>query len=518
MKEQSQRIEDLAQIKEKAKVRIDEERQVFSNDGPGSDDCSMEYDFILNCAETGQIGDARLFIDIFMGRYCHDHAAARWYQWQGHYWAQDTVLNIVSEIDKLIEVYAEEVKKLAWRRIKAIKERDQKLAEEAKKNEAIYLKKITKLQDKQYRLNVVYLTTAGENSLGVTGDGWDPKPYLIACPNGVLDLEKMEFRPGSPEDYIKTPCPTEYLGEDVPAPRWCRFLDEVFDGDLDLIAYVKRLLGYGIIGHVIHHLLIILWGIGRNGKGTLLEILYYVLGPLAGPFQAELLLEQRNPRSSAAPSPDIMALRGKRIVWGSESDEGRKLNAGKVKWLVGGDTLVGRDPYGKRPISFKPSHLLFLLTNFKPRVNASDFGLWERIHLIPFKFSFVDDPKEPHHRKINPNLLADLKREAPGILAWLLKGHREYKEQGLRPPPTVSQAVEQYRKEEDVVGLFIGDCCVISPNAKVQSQSLYDAYKSWCEKEGRKPMWQVTFGEQLKSRFAWNKEGVIFYFGIGLRA
>jgi putative DNA primase/helicase len=425
---------------------------------------------------------------------------------------------VVSEIGNLIEVYEKEVTKWAIRRINAVKKRDQKSAEEAEKNEAIFLKKITKLQDKQYRLNVIYLATVGENSLGISGDQWDVRPYLIACPNGVFDLAIGKFRPGQPEDYIKTTCPTEWLAEDEPAPRWCRFMEEIFGGNLELISYVKRLLGYGIIGLVIHHILIILWGAGRNGKSTLLEILYYVLGPLVGPIQAELLLEQKNPRSSAGPSPDIMALRGKRIVCASETDEGRKLNAGKVKWLTGGDTLVGREPYGKREVAFKPSHLLFLLTNFKPRVKASDFAIWQRLHLIPFKFSFVDNPKEPHHREIDPNLVEDLKKEASGILAWLVQGFKEWREKGLRPPPTVLQAVEQYREEEDVVGLFISDCCVIAPGAKAKGQELYDAYKNWCDREGRKPIWQVKFGEQLKSKFEWKKEGTIVYYGIGLRA
>ena len=518
MTEKSGQSENFEQIKAKAKARIEVERQTFSNEGTGSDDSSPMTDFLLDCAHSGQIGDARLFIYQYKDRYRHDHTSGRWYQWQGHYWAEDAVFNIVAEVDNIIEIYEEETKKWAWIKIKETKQRNEKAAKEAAHNEAAYLDKIGKLQNKNYRLNVIYLSAVGEKSLGIIGNEWDQNHYLIACPNGVIDLEKGEFRPGCPEDYIKTSCPTEWLGEDEPAPRWSRFLEEVFGGDSELIAYVQRLLGYGITGLVIHHILIILWGIGRNGKGTLLEILYYVLGQLVGPIQAELLLEQKNPRSSAGPSPDIMALRGKRIVWGSETDEGRKLNAGKVKWLVGGDTLVGRVPYGKREVAFKPSHLLFLLTNFRPRVNASDFALWERIHLIPFKFSFVDKPTDPHHRKHDLNLLEDLKKEAPAILGWLLQGFKEWKKMGLQPPAAVSEATQQYRKEEDVIGLFISDCCVISPNAKVQSQELYDEYKSWCEKEGRRPMWQRTFGEQLKSQYKWGKDSVIFYYGIGLKA
>ena len=454
---------------------------------------------------------------MFKGRYCHDHASSRWYQWEKHYWKEDTVSSVVAAVDQLIETYGEEAKRWAWRQIKAKKQNDNDAANEAGKNAGIYLEKIAKLQDKTYRLHVLYLSAVGENSLGISGEEWDRNPYLIACANGVLDLEKG-FRDGHPEDYIKTSCPTEWLGENEPAPRWGRFLEEVFGGDSELIAYVTRPLGYGIAGLVIHHILIILWGIGRNGKGTLLEILHFVLGPLVGPIQAELLLEQRNPRSSAGPSPDIMALQGKRIVWASMTDEGRKLNHGKVKWLTGGDTLVGRVPYGKREVSFPPSHLLFLLTNFKPRVNVADFAMWQRIHLIPFKFSFVDNPTEPHHRKADPNLLEELKREGPGILASLYQGFRECHVRGLNPPPAVLQAVEQYKQEEDVLGLFIADCCVIIPGAKAKGQELYDAYKEWCEREGRRPLSGVKFGEQMKAKFEWKKDGVVFYFGIGLKA
>ena len=54
--------------------------------------------------------------------------------------------------------------------------------------------------------------------------------------------------------------------------------------------------------------------------------------------KAEMLLEQRQAKASGAPNSGVLALRGKRIVWCSESDEGRRLNASRVKELVGGDT------------------------------------------------------------------------------------------------------------------------------------------------------------------------------------
>ena len=61
-----------------------------------------------------------------------------------------------------------------------------------------------------------------------------------------------------------------------------KFLFEIFQEDKDLTDYIQRLFGYSITGKTTEHILPILWGQGRNGKGTLLEILQYVLGPRQG--------------------------------------------------------------------------------------------------------------------------------------------------------------------------------------------------------------------------------------------
>ena len=123
----------------------------------------------------------------------------------------------------------------------------------------------------------------------------------------------------------------------------------------------------------------ILVGDGRNGKTTCFESLGHVLGDFAGPIEPEMILQQKFTRSSGGPSSDILFLRGKRCVWASEISEGRRLDTGKLKWLTGGDTLTGRNPYGKWQITFRSTHKLFLLTNHKPHAPANDFALFTQI-------------------------------------------------------------------------------------------------------------------------------------------
>jgi len=132
-----------------------------------------------------------------------------------------------------------------------------------------------------------------------------------------------------------------------------------------------------------------------------------------------------------------MALKGKRIVWASETGEGRHLNIGKVKWLTGEDTITARAPFAKRQITFSPTHTLFLLTNHKPHITADDYAIWQRVHLVPFNLSFIDEPKTEYERKRDPDLSKKLKEEASGILAWLVRGCLSWRIEGLNPPRIV---------------------------------------------------------------------------------
>ena len=136
--------------------------------------------------------------------------------------------------------------------------------------------------------------------------------------------------------------------------------------------------------------------------------------------------------------------------------------------------------------------------------------------LIPFNMSFVDNPQKFNQRKQNPYIKQKLLSEAPGILAWLVKGFMEYHNLGLNPPESVKAITDKYREDEDVLGQFINECCSISKGLKQQARPFYNAYKTWCEQNSYKPLGSRKFGERMVEKFDRIDEQCRFYLGVEL--
>ena len=70
----------------------------------------------------------------------------------------------------------------------------------------------------------------------------DADPYLLCCGNGTIDLRTGELREPDPADLLTLGTDVDYV-PGAPRERWERFLCEVFDDDMELIAFVKRATG-----------------------------------------------------------------------------------------------------------------------------------------------------------------------------------------------------------------------------------------------------------------------------------
>ncbi|NMC87210.1 MAG: hypothetical protein GYA69_02040 [Candidatus Moranbacteria bacterium] len=512
-------MENAEQIYSAVNLKVEAERRIYSQE-PEPDaepEAATQGADVLEALQRNEDGDAELFIHLHQGRLLYDHTAGRWFKWNGNFWAEDLTGESLQAVNDVVDVYIQETKKQVWLRTKAAKELNHEAEKIHGENEKELIKRIKLLQSLQRKQSVVILARSGADTLGITGTEWDKQPWLFAASNGILDLKTGDFRPGEPDDYIKTASPTAWKGINEPCPTWENFIAEIFGNDVLLIEFVQRLLGYGITGLSNLHLFIILFGAGRNGKGTLLETLRAVLGDYAYKTESEILLEQKYARNAGSPNSSVLALRGRRIVWASETSDGRRINAGRLKELVGGDTLNARGVHAIHHVQFAPSHLLLLLTNSKPSAPASDYALWQRVLLIPFERAFVAEPREPHESKADPFLSEKLQSEASGILAWLVKGCLAWQKDGLNAPDIVKAATNEYRSDEDTIGHFIDERCILNENFQVKAGDLYKAWKEWAESSGTTFISGKKFGLEIKKRFKWEKDKKAkFYIGIGL--
>ena len=52
----------------------------------------------------------------------------------------------------------------------------------------------------------------------------------------------------------------------------------------------------------------------------------------------------------------------------------------------------------------------------------------------------------------------------------------------------------------DILGEFLKDRCRLSPEARVSSKDVYDAYSTWCQDNGQEPLGQRAFVSALKEK------------------
>ena len=312
----------------------------------------------------------------------------------------------------------------------------------------------------------------------------DADPYLLNAPNGTIDLRSGELLAHERADLITRRTAVPYDPE-AAAPIWTAFVGRVLP-DQDVRAYVQRMSGAAATGeggellHV-HH------GGGANGKTKFGETIRTALGDYAATASAELFLADRY---RSAGQPELVRLRGVRLLTASEFDEDSRLNVALVKALTGGDTIAARYLYANEVVEFVPCFSPWLWTNHRPAIGEQSEAIWRRVRLVPFTVTIPEAERDP-------GLQGRLNAELAGVLAWIVRGAVEYLSNGAEMPESVIAATAAYREEEDVLGAFVADCCLAGPDYSAASGPLYKAWENWAKANGEKPGTANSFGRKL---------------------
>ncbi|MBW2675348.1 MAG: DNA primase [Deltaproteobacteria bacterium] len=511
---------DDQDMKKMVQDRVDQVRDEIT---PEDKAPTITSEYLHDCLFANALGDGTLYATLFRNRFLYLKNKQEWYEWNGHFWQRDIMNRSLASVEILARHYLGEYKKIAGQIAELVSKGGEpdkdKLKKLAQKQRDI-LKRVSQLRDDKRRTACLKFAHTIENPLAISGEEMDLKPMLFPCANGVINLETGRIKPGHPADYLTLASPVEFQGIDEPASLWEKSILEIFNGDKEMVAYLQRLFGYTITGQIHEKVFPVFYGRGGwNGRSLIVETINYIMGTLAGSVPAEMLLSSKYVKAASGPSPDIMSIKGIRMAFASETDEGQRFSASKVKWLTGKDELVGRSPHDKYPTRFQPTHKLFLMTNSQPAAPPNDKSFWERLHLIPFDISFVNrDPQESHERRAILDLDQQILKEAPGILAWLVRGCLLWQKHGLMPPRKVTDATELYRKNEDLLADYIDECCHREPGANEKASNLYSRFVSWYHANiGTKERSGTWFGKQLSQKYEKSKiKGCVTYHGIML--
>jgi putative DNA primase/helicase len=417
----------------------------------------------------------------------HVHLWGKWFLFNGRYWQHDTSGEVVRRAKQTARsIYAE-----------AAMFTDRKEQKE--------VSRWAHASQSHHRIQAMLALAKSEQPIPLDHDTLDSDGWLLNSENGTVDLKTGKLQKHRAADFQSMTTGVEFPTTDVPTPLWSKFLDDTFEGNAALIGFVQRLCGLALVGHVYEHILPIAIGTGSNGKTVFTETIRSVLGDYAMVATQGLLLVKKHQTHST----EVADLFRKRLVIVSETNDGSRLDEGLVKTLTGGEAIRARR-MREDNWQFVPSHTLLLVTNHRPVVKGTDCGIWRRIRLVPFNAHIAPE-------KQDPALVEKLKPEYPGILRWMVQGCLAWQRGGLQEPPEVLGATGEYRAQQDVLGQFVDDCCIVGGSYQIQASPLYKAYRQWAETSGEHPENRRNFSARMVERgFEKKKNNQVWYVGLTL--
>ncbi len=229
---------------------------------------------------------------------------------------------------------------------------------------------------------------------------------------------------------------------------------------------MQRLCGYALTGSTREQQLTFIYGGGENGKTVFLNVLGGVLGEgYARTATMDTFTASHNEKHTT----DIAMLVGARLVTASETSAGKRWDEARIKSLTGGEPVTARF-MRQDNFTFPPQFKLIFIGNHRPEVREVDKAMRRRIQMVPFTVT-------PARR--DNDLPAKLREEWPAILAWMIEGCLAWQRDGLAPPAVVLASTEEYFSQEDGIGRWMEDRCILDADAALSTQELFRSWVEW---------------------------------------
>ena len=332
------------------------------------------------------------------------------------------------------------------------------------------------------------------------GSGRPSPTEIVACRSLLLHLPTMRRLPAT-RLYFSTCALDIDPDPNAPAPAsWHTFLHQLFDGDIESLDLLQEWFGYTLTGDTSQQKMLLIVGPRRSGKGTIARVLARLIGAgnVCGPTT-----------SSLAGPFGLQPLIGKSLAIVSDARFHGENIATVVERLlcISGEDALTVDRKNITSVTLKLPTRFTFLTNEFPRLTDSSGALAGRFVILRLTESYYGR----EDILLTDRLLAEL----PGILNWSIEGwHRLHERGHFVVPASVGDVVRDIEDLSSPVAAFVREQCIVGPGHRVPVDVLYDAWKGWCEIEGRQAVTtRQTFGRDLAAAVA----GISRRRGTGMR-
>ncbi|GAQ89357.1 hypothetical protein KFL_005140020 [Klebsormidium nitens] len=385
----------------------------------------------------------------------------KWFCYDGSVWAVDVNGRLASqicrgELNKISKAYKMEMETKKQEKKKIASDADGKSsqAEEEKKSTKEKLANLNfnaKMSQIMTTLKGYCLEPACEEALNTNRDA-------LPLQNGVVLLKSGILVPHHPK-YLwsfKLPVWWPSTGLATPLGRTGEFLRQITHTP-EALAYLQRILGYGITGHTSNQVILTMIGEGGAGKSLLLTMLKRVIGPFYKDVSKDMLTE--------------------------DTDEFSEAN---VKRLTGEATITSRALYSDY-VTFATTQLHILCSNYPPRVKTWTIALKQRLLTLvfPMRFFYPDEagynPDNPLHGIRDLALEDVLKAEPEKLLVFLVQGAMDWYASGKRLLDMLESSkayMHSWEQENDPFAAFLQEEGRMNIKAFESTRTLMDAYNN----------------------------------------
>lgn len=336
------------------------------------------------------------------------------------------------------------------------------------------------------------LSQAGNDPrITVSYDALDNDSHLLGTPGGIVDLRSGDFCDATSDPLVSksTSVAPEF---DAPPRAWRKFLKQITMNDEELIRYLQTWCGYCLTGETADHAMLILYGSGRNGKSTFVEVLRDILAEYAKVPDRNLFVAGGRSAHFSATSHLI----GARLVAVPEIEKGAVWNESLLKSFTGGDTIDSKGMWADQN-DFRPSGKLVVGTNHLPNPKAVNKALVQRLQILELLFS-ANDP--------DTSLRSRLEAEYPAILAWMIGGAKRFYrrfdkgKKGVKVPRPVLDTTADYFAQFDYFNQWWVTFIVESDKAATQSSEIASSFNAFLLEQGQQSWSSVEIGKSMSGK------------------